>query len=100
VIHTVCPLWKGGNQGEADLLKQCYLSCLDLAQQHGIREIAFPALGTGAKGFPPDRAAQIALETISQFLLSSTAIGRILLICADSTVHQHFTTEFQRVAGW
>jgi Ca-activated chloride channel family protein len=52
VIHTVCPPWRGGSQGEEDLLAECYRSCLKLAVQHSLRSIAFPAIGTGAMGFP------------------------------------------------
>ncbi|PZV12768.1 MAG: Appr-1-p processing protein [Leptolyngbya sp.] len=100
VIHTVCPAWNGGKQNEEALLAQCYSNCIQLAMLQDIRAIAFPALGTGGLGFPPDIAARIALETVSQFLLGSTAIGRIQFVCADTTVQMSFKHELDRIAGW
>lgn len=64
VIHTVGPVWRGGDQGEDDLLASAYRSSLLLAREHGFASIAFPAISTGIYGFPPDRAARIAVETI------------------------------------
>src|ERR1043165_4466127 len=62
VIHTVGPVWHGGDHDEDELLASCYRSCFALAQQHGIRTIAFPSISTGAYGFPMDRAARIAVR--------------------------------------
>ncbi|WBU65324.1 O-acetyl-ADP-ribose deacetylase [Paracoccus aerodenitrificans] len=64
VIHTVGPVWKGGGSGEDELLASAYHSSLDLAREHGLRSIAFPAISTGIYGFPADRAARIAIRTI------------------------------------
>ena len=64
VIHTVGPIWQGGEAGEEQLLRQCYLSCLELAVQQGIKTIAFPSISTGAYHFPVNRAAEIAISTI------------------------------------
>jgi len=100
VIHTVCPNWEGGHHNEEALLAQCYRSCLELAASKGISAIAFPAIGTGAHGFPLDLAARIALAEISRFLLSSTAIGTVLLICSDPQTLQHYEAEFKRVIAW
>jgi Ca-activated chloride channel family protein len=100
VIHTVCPLWQGGHQGEVALLARCYQSCLELAMIEGIRSIAFPAIGIGALGFPVELAARTAFETIGQVLFHTTAIGQILLVCADQQTFQIYETEFQRVCGW
>lgn len=58
VIHTVGPIWQGGEAGEEQLLRQCYLSCLELAVQQGIKTIAFPSISTGAYHFPVNRAAE------------------------------------------
>ncbi|MBD2463668.1 macro domain-containing protein [Oscillatoria sp. FACHB-1407] len=99
VIHTVCPAWQGGNHGEEDLLAQCYRSCLELAVSQGLYSIAFPAIGTGALGFPGDRAARIAFETVSQFLLGHTAIGTVRFVCSDPKTLHYYKTEFQRIAG-
>ncbi|WP_416670719.1 macro domain-containing protein [Egbenema bharatensis] len=99
VIHTVGPTWQGGHQGEEELLIQCYRNCLNLAVAKGIHSIAFPAISTGVRGFPPDRAAQIAFTTVSQFLRSNTAIGIVRFICSDEATYQHYEAAFERVAG-
>ena len=64
VIHTVGPVWGGGERGEDRLLAACYRNALALALEHGLASIAYPAISTGAYGFPPDRAALIALRTV------------------------------------
>jgi len=99
VIHTVCPPWRGGSQGEEQVLAQCYRSCLKLAVQHSLRSIAFPAIGTGAMGFPADRAAAIAFAETSRFLSRSSAIGSILFVCFDSDTHRCFQNEFLKISG-
>jgi Ca-activated chloride channel family protein len=99
VIHTVCPPWRGGSQGEEDLLAESYRSCLKLAVQHSLRSIAFPAIGTGAMGFPADRAAAIAFAETSRFLSRSSAIGSILFVCFDSDTHRCFQNEFLKISG-
>ncbi len=63
IIHTVGPVWRGGDQGEAELLRSAYRSSLTLAREHGIRTIAFPAISTGVYGFPKEPATRIAIET-------------------------------------
>lgn len=65
VIHTVGPVWRGGSQGEPDLLRSCYVSSLELAEEHRLRSIAFPAISTGAYGYPVGAAARIALAVAS-----------------------------------
>ncbi|AGF53614.1 slr7060 (plasmid) [Synechocystis sp. PCC 6803] len=100
VIHTVAPKWKGGNQGEEELLVSCYQNCLQLAVSQSIRSLAFPAIACGAMGFPPEIAARIALETVSNFLLSNMAIGSVAFICADKETLQYYQEAFQRVVAW
>lgn len=68
VFHAVGPVWKGGQQGESTLLRSAYGRCLELAIQHACRSIAFPAISTGIYGYPMDRAADEALETVIEFL--------------------------------
>lgn len=67
VIHTVGPVWRGGTEGEDRILVRCYRRSLELAAEHGLRSIAFPAISTGVYGFPPERAAPIAVGTVADF---------------------------------
>jgi len=82
VIHTVGPVWHGGGHGEDEKLASCYRSCLDLADRHGIRSIAFPAISCGVYGFPLQRAAGIA---VSEILHHPATMGmqQIILACFD-----------------
>jgi Ca-activated chloride channel family protein len=100
VIHTVCPTWQGGKQGEEELLAECYRSCLEVAAAAGLYSIAFPAIGIGELGFPVDCAAHIAIETVSQFLLSHTTIGTVRFVCFDKKTLRHYEAEFKRVSSW
>ncbi len=68
VIHTVGPVWSGGNRGEAELLEGAYRSSLELAAAHNCRSVAFPSLSTGAYRYPLDQAARIAISTAIEFL--------------------------------
>jgi O-acetyl-ADP-ribose deacetylase (regulator of RNase III) len=68
VIHTVGPIWSGGDNNEDELLAQCYRNSLALAREHDIRSIAFPAISTGVYSFPLERAARIALTEVKYFL--------------------------------
>jgi O-acetyl-ADP-ribose deacetylase (regulator of RNase III) len=83
IIHAVGPAWEGGHKNEDDLLKSCYRVSLELAQQHGVRSIAFPAISCGAYRFPIDRAARIATSTIAEVLISYVEIESVLLVAFD-----------------
>ena len=85
VIHTVGPIWQGGGQDEDRLLADCYRNSLALARANGLRSIAFPAISTGAYGFPPDRAARIAVETVIAALKETPSFEGVLFCCFDST---------------
>lgn len=81
VIHTVGPVWRNGQHGEDGLLASCYRNSFALAEEHGIRTIAFPSISTGAYGFPMDRAARIAVRETKKFLEGSTSVERVMLVC-------------------
>jgi O-acetyl-ADP-ribose deacetylase len=78
VIHTVGPVWRGGHEGEDQLLANCYRSSLALAREHGVSQIAFPAISTGAYGFPMERAARIALGEVSSELAHGAGLERVV----------------------
>lgn len=88
VIHTVGPVWRDGEHGEDELLASCYRSCFALAEQHGIRTIAFPSISTGAYGFPMDRAARIAVRETRAFLERTTSVERVRLVCFGKSALQ------------
>ena len=81
VIHTVGPIWHGGRSGEDELLRKCYQNSLDLAEENGLKSIAFPSISTGAYNFPIDRAAQIAIGTVRAFFRRPRHVQRILFVC-------------------
>ena len=75
VIHTVGPVWHGGNRGEAELLANCYRNCIDLAQQNNITSIAFPAISTGVYGYPIADATDIAIHSVIDSVKQATLSG-------------------------
>jgi O-acetyl-ADP-ribose deacetylase (regulator of RNase III) len=83
VIHTVGPVWRGGGNGEEELLARCYRSSLALAAAHRLRSIAFPAISTGIYGFPRPRATEIAVAETRRSLADAPAIERVLFVCFD-----------------
>ena len=85
VIHTVGPVWRDGTAGEDDLLAAAYRNSLALAHGHALKSIAFPAISTGAYGFPADRAAGIAVRSIAAHLAGQTTLERVVLACFGAT---------------
>lgn len=97
VIHTVGPVWQGGDAGEDELLAQCYRNSLALAQEYPIETIAFPAISTGAFRFPLERATRIAIRETLQFLKENDTPERVILVCYDDRtydVYQKVLEEF------
>jgi O-acetyl-ADP-ribose deacetylase (regulator of RNase III) len=81
VIHAVGPVWQGGGHGEDELLAGSYQVSLEIAHNHGLASVAFPAISTGVYGFPIDRAARIALGTIHETLAGCPAVRRVVCVC-------------------
>jgi len=98
VIHTVGPVWKGGGHSEDELLAACYRNSLTLARDTGVRSIAFPAISTGAYGFPLDSACEIALREIRQFLEANPLPEEILLVCFDRHTADVYRTALTELA--
>jgi len=88
VIHTVGPVWKGGDKNEDQLLASCYRNSLKLAVENGIKTIAFPSISTGAYRFPVERAARIAMQEISEFLREDSSIEKVFMVCFDEGTMQ------------
>jgi len=84
VIHTVGPVWQGGDHNEDELLANCYRNSLKLAAEHNIKSIAFPAISTGVYRFPVDRAAAIAVREARRFAAKPSSIEHIIFACFDS----------------
>ena len=82
VIHTVGPVWYGGNSGETTLLASCYESSLRLAEDNSLASIAFPAISTGIFGYPPDAAARVAVDTVIGF--AATQLREVRFVCFDA----------------
>ena len=83
VIHTVGPVWHGGNKNENKLLASAYRNSLQLAEEHHLARIAFPNISTGVYGFPKKPAAEIAVYTVSEFMQSAKNLKEIIFVCFD-----------------
>ncbi len=91
IIHTVGPVWAGGDEGEAGRLCSCYRECISLAEANGISSIAFPAISTGVYGYPRQAAAEIAVATVSRAVEGTSVIGEVVFCCfsaADLTLYR------------
>jgi O-acetyl-ADP-ribose deacetylase (regulator of RNase III) len=91
IIHTVGPVWRGGNNNEDKLLANCYRNSLAVAVQHNLKTIAFPSISTGAYRFPIDRACTIALREINSFLQKESSIEKVILVCFDDRACNAYT---------
>jgi O-acetyl-ADP-ribose deacetylase (regulator of RNase III) len=95
VIHAVGPVWAGGGQDEDALLASCYRSSLELAAGQGLRSLAFPAISTGIYGFPPERAARIAVATVrAEIAAAPQAFERVVFCCFSPAAADHYRAAF------
>ena len=92
IIHTVGPVWQGGGKGEDAILAACYRRSLEVALEEGIRSVAFPAISTGAYGFPPERAARVAVQTVAQFLIRTNGLDQVVFCCFSNVSAQYHET--------
>jgi len=90
VIHTVGPVWRGGNHHEPELLESCYRHSLLLAVQHGLRTIAFPSISTGIYGYPIELASRIAVRTVKTFLAQDDTLAMVTFVCFGQHDYQTY----------
>ncbi len=102
VVHTAGPVWSGGHRQEEQLLASCYRSSLALAGRHGVTTIAFPAISTGAYGFPLERATEIAVREVARFLsghASHASMEKVTFVCFDRRTYDCYQTALRALAG-
>ncbi len=97
IIHTVGPVWNGGNAREAELLRSCYHASLTLAVQHDLRTIAFPAISCGIYGYPIGAATRIAVRTVIEFLATHMVPEHVTFVCFDTAVYTAYQEVMQEV---
>ena len=93
VIHTVGPVWHGGDRHEAEILEQAYRNCLRLAADNGYKTMAFPAISTGVYGYPKEAAATIAVNTVYHYLSLKPMPEKVIFVCFD----EHTADLYQRL---
>lgn len=91
VIHTVGPVWNGGNNEEDRLLSNCYINSLKLAEENHIKTIAFSNISTGVYAFPKERAANIAVQTVLEYLSNDESIEKVIFVCFDEENYQLYS---------
>ncbi len=90
VIHTVGPVWRGGNHNEAGLLASCYTESLRLAEENEIDSIAFPSISTGAYGYPHEEAAMIAIDTVKEWLGNTEFPKVVTFVCFSQQMYERY----------
>ncbi|HSC55299.1 MAG TPA: macro domain-containing protein [Phnomibacter sp.] len=94
VIHTVGPVWNGGQKSESQKLADCYRNSLQLAIDNNCKTIAIPNISTGVYGYPKDKAAMIAVATVLDFLRSTDKIEKVIFVCFDDENFVYLTQQF------
>ena len=97
VIHTVGPIWRGGNRGEARVLESAYRNSMRVARELGVRSVAFPSISTGAYGYPVDKAAEIALSTIMDELKKHGKIEEVRMVLYSDGDYRAYVNVSQRI---
>ncbi|MDL2266403.1 O-acetyl-ADP-ribose deacetylase [Desulfovibrio sp. OttesenSCG-928-G15] len=98
IIHTVGPIWQGGNDGEEKLLGSAYTRSLEEAERVGAHRVAFPAISTGAYGYPADKAAKVAVKAVRSFLAEHKIPEEVLLVCFSQSSADTYTQALAAMA--
>jgi O-acetyl-ADP-ribose deacetylase (regulator of RNase III) len=96
ILHTVGPVWNGGDQNEPELLASCYRTCFGLAREHGLRTLAFPAISCGIYRFPVDLAVEIAVRETLAELRSSNNVEKVTFACFGEEVYSAYLRELEK----
>lgn len=97
IIHTVGPVWEGGDYGEEDVLRSCYRASLELAREHGLEHIAFPCIAAGVYEFPGDLAARVAVEEVQAFMAANANPRQVTFCCFQEADLEHYQAALARV---
>lgn len=97
IVHAVGPVWYGGDRGEPELLASCYRESLMLAVDNQLKSIAFPAISCGAYRYPIDKACEIAITEVSDFLLNHDEVEKVIFVCFDAKVEKQLRLSLSRI---
>ena len=97
VIHTVGPVWRGGDKGEPELLASAYRESLKLADEKGLKSISFPSISTGAYGYPVDLASQVALRAVISYLKEGTGLEEVVFVLYDPRTFEAYRRAFEEI---
>jgi O-acetyl-ADP-ribose deacetylase (regulator of RNase III) len=97
VIHTVGPVWRGGNRGEPELLTQAYQNSLKLAVSQGLKSVAFPSISTGAYGYPVEDACHVALEAVKEFLENEDQLSEVVFVLFSESALEVYSDKAEEV---
>lgn len=96
VIHTVGPIYRGGNNNESELLKNAYENALKVAVENKIKTIAFPSISTGVYSYPLKEASEIAVKTILDFLNKDNSIEEVIMVCFDKNTYEYYKNALEK----
>lgn len=97
VIHTPGPVWHGGNKNEPALLASCYRSCLELASENGCKTVDFPSISTGVYHFPLEKASEIAVKSIAEYMYEHPEIERVRMVCFDERTKKYYDSALEKL---